>query len=159
MSGFFALVAAVILHEAGHLAAARLLGIPLRRGIGGIDGLRLTFDFSRAGYLREAAVHAAGPLAGVIGAVLAAEIDGWEVFGGCSLLLAAVNLLPCRGLDGGGILSCLLRLTPLGLHADGIARIVSHAVCAAFWLFAAGEGLRGGNVSVLLFASVIVLMS
>ena len=49
MSGLFALAAAVLLHEAGHLAAARVLGIPVRRGIGRIGGLRLVFDFSRVG--------------------------------------------------------------------------------------------------------------
>ncbi len=157
MTGLFALAAAVLLHEAGHLAAARVLGIPFRRGVGRIGGLRLVFDFSRVGYWRELAVHAAGPLTGILGAVLAAQFPGLTVFGGFSFVLAAVNLLPCKGLDGGGILRCLLRLTPFGLSADGIAGVVSRLVRAAFWLFAAREGLRGGNVSVLLFASAIML--
>ena len=158
MSRAHALAAAVLLHEAGHLAAARLLGIPCRRGSGVIGGLRLTFDFSRAGYWREAAVHGAGPAAGILGGFLAARIPGWEVFGGVSFVLAALNLLPCEGLDGGGILLCLLHLTPLGIRAESIARAVSHLACAAFWLFAAREGLRGGNISVLLFAAVLMLV-
>lgn len=158
MSGSLALAAAILLHEAGHLAAARLCGIPCRRGSAALGGLRLIFDFSSAGYLREAVVHAAGPAAGLLGALLAARVPGWEAFGGCSLLLAAVNLLPCEGLDGGGILLCLLRLTPLGLRADRAVRAVSHLALGVFWLFAAREGLRGGNVSAILFASVLMLL-
>ena len=159
MSGILAFLAAVVLHEAGHLAAARLLGIPVRRGGGSIGGLRLVFDFSRTGYLREAAVHLAGPLAGLLGAATASRVPGLGTFGGISLLCAAVNLLPCEGLDGGGILRCLLNRSPAGIHADGIARFVSHAVRLLFWLFAAREGLRGENMSIVLFASVLMLCS
>ncbi|MBR4896295.1 MAG: M50 family metallopeptidase [Clostridia bacterium] len=158
MRGLSAFAAAVLLHEAGHIAAARLLGIPCRRGSGVIGGLRLAFDFSRAGYWQEAAVHLAGPAAGILGAFLAARIPGGEDFGGVSLLLAAVNLLPCEGLDGGGILRCLLHLTPLGFRAESAARTVSLLVCAAFWLFAAREALRGGNLSVLLFAAALMIL-
>ena len=105
-----AAVSAVLVHEAGHLLAARVLGIPLRRGTGGLFGVRLTFDFSRAGYGREALVHLAGPTAGLLSSLAAVWLFGeaglW--FGGISAALAVFNLLPAGGLDGGGALGCLL---------------------------------------------------
>ena len=132
----------VLTHEAGHLLAARLAGVPLRRAKGGFFGVRMTFDFSRAGYGREAAVHLAGPLAG-IGAAFAAAGTA-HVFSGMSLALSAVNLLPVSGFDGGGALLCLLRaaLPPENAAgAEGIARAVSRLTRAALWLVAVRSAL------------------
>ncbi|MBQ8186002.1 MAG: hypothetical protein IJ037_03925 [Clostridia bacterium] len=114
MNELLALMAALVIHELGHLAAAKILGVPLVRfrlsPMGGV----MSFDFSHSTYGREAAVHLAGPFAGILSAAV-----GWFVlrdffFTGISVTLACVNLLPVIGLDGGGMLSCLLNrfLTP-----------------------------------------------
>ena len=127
---FLALAAAS--HEAGHLLAAKALGIPLRRANMTGSGGRLTFDFSRSGYGREALVHLAGPAAGILAAAAALilRFPGGERFAGMSLVLSEVNLLPMQGFDGGGILRCVLssRFWPdtverVGRIADGIVRL------------------------------------
>ena len=154
-----AAVSAVLVHEAGHLLAARVLGIPLRRGSGGLFGVRLTFDFSRAGYGREALVHLAGPTAGLLSSLAAVWLFGeaglW--FGGISAALAVFNLLPAGGLDGGGALGCLLwALVPPGSSfAPRVPRILKGAdlaVRAALWMLSLRFALTGEpNVGLLLF--------
>ena len=108
MNELIALAAALVIHELGHLLAAKILGIPLVRfrlnPMGGV----MTFDFSRSAYEREAAVHFSGPAAGLISGVIGWRILQDPFFTGISVVLACVNLLPIRGLDGGGILRCVL---------------------------------------------------
>ena len=122
------------IHEAGHLSAARLLGIPFRQARGGAFGIRMTFDFSRAGYRREAAVHAAGPVAGWIAGILAAARD--PEFAGMNAALALLNLLPLSGFDGGGIARCLF-LDGFGpVRGERAAEVLSGAVRGLIWLAA-----------------------
>ena len=137
------------IHEEGHLLAARLLGIPLRRGSGGAFGIRLTFDFSRQGYGREAAVHLAGPLAGIAAAALTAGIR--EDFAAVNAGLALVNLLPLEGFDGGGILRCLLLGRCGPSSAERAARAVSWAARCGMWLLAVRLALLPDPDAGLLF--------
>ena len=169
MGEMIPLAAAVLLHEAGHLAAARLMKIPLRRGRGGFFGVRLQFDFSRCGYGREAAVHLAGPLCGIAAAfsVFAAETlrtgTGSERAGRfvlVNLALALMNLLPLPGFDGGGALLCFLRMLPEGKDGRGPERAERTAALAGWaarvllWLFAARHALtEKPDVGLLLFAA------
>ena len=96
MRDLVSLLAAVLFHEAGHLLTARILGIPFRmiqpNGIGAV----MTFDFSRTTYLREAAVHVSGSLAGAASALFMYAFFEERVIGffGISVLLAGINLLP-----------------------------------------------------------------
>ena len=155
MRALLALLAAAAFHEAGHLLAAKRFGIPLRKGGAGFFGVRLLFDFSRTTYGREAAVHLAGPCAGLIGAVLGV-LFGAEGFTGASLLLTAVNLLPAEGMDGGGALRCLLASHAGADGEAGAERIlsaVSISARIAVWFFAVRWALRGsGDLGALLFA-------
>lgn len=110
------LAAAVLTHELGHYAVARVGGVAVSSPIvvlppGGyvvVDGARLDRN-PRA----EASVVAAGPLAGALAAVAAAwaSNSAWAgTFVHVSLLVNALNLLPVGALDGGR----LARLA--GLH-------------------------------------------
>ena len=145
-------VLAVLLHEAGHLLAAHMLGIPLRRAGGGLFGLRLVFDFSRVPFRREAAVHLAGPGAGILSAVLVRAAAGPGPFSAVSLGLAAVNLLPVRGLDGGGALRCLLEAWLDGDRADRAAEAVSRISLGILWLLGVRSALLSDRMGPLLFA-------
>ena len=145
-------VLAVLLHETGHLLAARVCGIPLRRAGGGLFGLRLFFDFSRASFIREAAVHLAGPGAGILSAVLVRAAAGPGPFSAVSLGLAAVNLLPVTGLDGGSALRCLLESRMGWDRAAGTAETVSRISLGVLWLLSARSALLSGRVGPLLFA-------
>lgn len=111
-------VAAVLiaagLHEAGHLAALRHYGVPVRAirltAFGAeIDAPRL----ARLSYGRELAVVLAGPAVNLLCGGLLALAGlwfSWEcafLFSGAHLALAAFNLLPVLPLDGGRALYLL----------------------------------------------------
>ena len=147
-------VCAALVHEAGHLGAAKLCGIPLRRGRGGTFGVRLTFDFSRAGYGREALVHLGGPAAGILAAVAAASSGGENGirFACLSAAMAVFNLLPMEHTDGGGALACLCWSILKPGSAPAVLAAVSFAVRAALWLLSLRLALtEGPNVGLLFF--------
>lgn len=154
-----AVLAAILLHEAGHLAAAKLCGIPLRAWEIRPTGLSLTFDFSRAGYLREALVHVGGPAAGLIAASLSSVFgERAYFFSGLNAVLALVNLLPADGFDGGGILRCLLSCFLLPDTVWRIGRIVSAAGIGLLWAASVRIALRtSANPAVMLFPIGVML--
>lgn len=95
---------AAALHELGHLAALRLLGIPVR-------GLELTASGAvlRAelrGTLRETWAVLAGPAVNLALALCFRRL--WPVFALCNAIQLAANLLPVPGLDGGRACAMIL---------------------------------------------------
>ncbi len=165
------LLAAILLHEAGHIVAARLCGVRLR-------GLRLDLFGARLGlvgtmsYRRELAVAAAGPLVNVVSAAVmisacaagtgtvSAYLASGErggVFALCSLSLAAVNLLPVRSLDGGRILYCALAPT-CGQRVADTVLILGTALClGSLWVFSVYALLRVGEMLSLFAFSLCLL--
>jgi len=135
MNEFFWFLTAVLLHELGHILCARLMKIPLNGCSVRPCGALLTFDFSRTSYLREGCVHLAGAAAGILSAALALRFLGGsaEYFAGISIVLAAVNLLPVRGFDGGGVLHCLLSAVLSPETSEKICRTVSLIVILLLW--------------------------
>ena len=154
MTETFSLAAALLLHEAGHLGAARLCGIPLRSCELRLTGAALTFDFSRSGYGREALVHLGGPLSGIASAASALLFFGGRAatFAGLSAVLSLVNLLPVEGLDGGGVLLCLLNRFLPPDAAWRIGKTLSALGILALWTAVLWMELRvRANLSLLLF--------
>lgn len=152
------LSAALVIHELGHLAAAKLFGIPLVRfGLNPMGGV-MTFDFSGTSYQREAAVHLSGPLAGILSGIL-----GWLAmknvfFTGISVVLAGVNLLPIRGLDGGGVTMCLLNRFCSPDRAWRIGRICSMTGVLLLWTAVLWIELRvRANLELMAFAAALLL--
>lgn len=101
---------ALLPHEVGHYAAARYMGYAVERLTVHPYGASMSLDQPLVG-MAELAVAAAGPMASVAAATLAAGaiglVPGLRViapFVGASLLLAAVNCLPALPLDGGRML-------------------------------------------------------
>ncbi len=115
---FFGIVPlfAAVIHECGHIAAAKLRGVRLGKLDVGIFGARISIAESMYSYTDEIIVCAAGPLANLVSADIAAialricgeESDIVSLFVLSSICLAAVNLLPIRTFDGGRILSSFL---------------------------------------------------
>lgn len=158
MSELFTLLAALLIHELGHLLAARALGIPLVRfrlaPVGGV----MTFDFSGTAYLKEAAVHLSGPLAGLISGGIAAILSADPFFAGISVVLACVNLLPIRGLDGGGILRCVLSRFLFPDTVWRICGILSAAGVLLLWTAVLWIELRvTANLGLAAFAAALLL--
>ena len=105
---------AILLHEAGHLLAAKRLGIPWRGFSMDFTGARMEISGRMISFFEEWLLSAAGPFAGLIFAALGAifwKYTQWAVWFSCaSLLLSLLNLL----VD----LSLLIRLALEHLHSE-----------------------------------------
>ena len=140
----------VLAHEAGHLAALRLLGLPVRELRLELAGLRI--DCVGSGKpSEEIAAALAGPAAGLLYAVLAFWISGKldsaaaELSAGVSLLLSLFNLLPLQPLDGGRVLSALAEAGLGGENGRRLAYRISllgsaMLLLAGLWFLFRGEG-------------------
>ncbi len=110
-------LAAAVIHECGHLFAARVLGIGLHSLEIGPLGATIKTHGALISYGREWALCAAGPGANLISAALTyllfADTAGFSSHGtafnffAVSLFLAALNLLPIDGFDGGRMLAAV----------------------------------------------------
>ena len=154
---------AVILHELGHMAAIRLLGMECRGLRLGLGGLRIDYGGGQTTYGQDAFMALGGPAAGALCALalaLVARRWPWEwvyVLIGCHGVLCLFNLLPAMPMDGGRVLLAALS-GPLGaMGAARVARISTGVVgicltCAGLWaLFESGgrsfvPALTGGAV-------------
>ncbi|MBQ8858231.1 MAG: hypothetical protein IJ012_00400 [Clostridia bacterium] len=148
------LLAAITLHETGHLTAFLLCGerLPAFRGRG--FGFLLTPQGSLLSYKKELAIAAAGPLFNLAACVCLLPAlragqaqDATFCFFALNFLTAAFNLLPIRGFDGGRILSAALLLFLPPRVGETVAGVVSLTLallfyfCALFLSFAAGGGV------------------
>ena len=107
MSLFVQVLAACVLHEAGHCAAALSAGSR-------ICALRLTAVGAEMqldpivplSYTRDAWIAVSGPLVNLIAAWISVQAEA-NLFAGLNLSFGLLNLLPIRPLDGGRILDDL----------------------------------------------------
>ena len=114
---------AAALHELGHWAVLRLMGVRIGGLRLGVCGAELEMDSAALSYGGELAAVVAGPGMNLLCAMLLARL-GWETAAGAHLILGGFNLLPVRPLDGGQAL-CLALSWMVGPTAgEGIARIV-----------------------------------
>lgn len=153
---------AALLHECGHLLAARLLGVPLRSLSLDFLGARLSVSGRLLSYGEEWLLAASGPLFSLVGAVLGAlfwrSSSFFVSFSCASLLLGFLNLLPIRSFDGGRMLECFL----LSVAGPEVSRRVLRAtsffclsLCFAggtYFLLRAGEGAAFFFFSASLFS-------
>lgn len=130
----FLTVLAALLHECGHLAAAKLLGIRTERMQLGFLGMRLETGGTVLSYGAEWLLCAAGPLTSLLCAALAAPL--WQTFAAArifscaSLVLGFLNLLPIRTFDGGRMLESFLNFV-CGTRISG--RVMT--LCSFLFLF------------------------
>ena len=157
----FMLVLAVLLHEAGHILAARLVKAPLTSLKCGIQGFSLSFDFSALSYGREFFILIAGSVSGLICAAAAYGFNrNFVYFSVVSAVMAIVNLLPIRGLDGGEALACILDYFLLPEQSYRIAKAVSWIASLAFWMCVVWIQLRvHANLSLLAAALYFIWRS
>lgn len=135
-----ALLAAVCVHEAGHVLTLAALDARAERIVVGASGLRI--DYQRdLSPIEEILSALAGPLGGIIWAIAAIALN-MKLAAGISIVLSAFNLLPVSVLDGGRAVSGLARLV-LGKKASGLTSgldaLFLTGICA-FGLFCAISG-------------------
>ncbi len=123
---------ALIVHEAGHLLAMRIGGIP-------VYGFRLSaagavIQGGFVGYRQEIACAVMGP----VGSILLAMLSFRQIpkLAMLSVALAGVNLLPVYPLDGGRILRGILLLHVEQGRAEQVLNRVTAVVCCLLMIAA-----------------------
>lgn len=162
-------VICALIHEGGHLLILRLLRVPTGRIELTLVGMEITALPMCLSKPRRAAVLAAGGLANLISGAVAHMLSLYlsgrasvgvcaslcvslgvslGFFAVCSYVLAAVNLLPIRTLDGGELLRTLFG-DCLGL------RVISGAAVFLLWLASVALLLFFGNLSLFLLVGYL----
>ena len=140
---------AAALHEGGHLLAARVMRIPFRAMRMDHLGVRLELGGRMPSFGEEWLLCAAGPLASLLCAALAAPLwPRWEMaasFSCASLLLGLLNLLPIRSFDGGRMLESLLSFLCGPRVGDRILTLTSLLFLFLLWATAVYFLLRVGD--------------
>ena len=148
------LLAAITLHETGHLFGFLLCGerLPAFRGRG--FGFLMTPQGQLLSYKKELAIAAAGPLFNLaaclclVPALRAGRAqDATFCFFALNFLTAGFNLLPIRGFDGERILSAALLLFFPPRVCEAVIGTISLSLtllfyfCALFLSFSLGGGI------------------
>ncbi len=136
---FFAAMTAAALHEFGHIAAARLLGIRLSGLSLDLLGARLDTGKALISYGDELRLAAAGPFVNLICFIAVYPLTLTfpsrfvNTFVAASAGLCLLNLLPIESFDGGRIVSCLISMTIDADHARRILRVLSFFCIFTLW--------------------------
>ena len=153
----FSILAASLLHEIGHLAAIYLFKnkvscITLRP-----FGAVIERAQNRGSYIGDAVISLSGPLVNLISFAISALFNRYGYFSAASLILALINLMPAKPLDGYCALSALL-LSRLSItKAEKICKAISLFVLFVIWIFSIYMILYANfNVSLLLMVTVLI---
>ncbi len=161
--GIVAVTAAILTHEGGHLLVAKLCGVRMEALRLDLLGARMVMA-GLPSYTEEAATALGGP---AVGFLTAAFIPLWISGGGTvkgpffqfllvSGMLAALNLLPVRTLDGGRALHCLVALLSPRV-ADALLTLTTSLCLGGLWLMAGYTLLRLGEMLSLFVFSLMLL--
>ncbi len=127
---------AAVLHEFAHLLAMLFLGVGLKSVTFHGCGVRIHPETRLLSYGKELAVLLSGPAANIVMS-LALYYYNRNGAAAAQLALGLMNLMPCRNLDGGGVLRCCLSITQLDSRTVySLSRILSISVI--IFLTAAG---------------------
>ncbi|MCI8589655.1 MAG: hypothetical protein HFE77_02965 [Clostridiales bacterium] len=151
---FAYILGACTLHEIGHLLAIKAKKLT-------VESLSITpagLDIKRYGpcsYMSDALICAAGPLAGLVTALLSYLLGFYE-FSAVNLCCTLLNLLPILPLDGGLALRYLLLAKIDYDKADQISRMIALCFLFIVYLFAVILFLyTEWNITLLLLCCVI----
>ncbi|MBQ7336033.1 MAG: site-2 protease family protein [Clostridia bacterium] len=151
-------VLAALLHESGHMLAAKCLHIPLRHLRMDLLGARLEVCGRMLSYSEEWLLCAAGPFSSLCFAALASPL--WKIsslaiaFSCASVLLGALNLLPIRTFDGGRMLECFLSMFSGPRTVRRVMLCCSFMFLFLLWAVAVYFLLRAGDGLSLFFFSM-----
>ncbi len=144
-----ALLLPLMVHELGHVAALRLLGLRVYGFRAELRGFCIDYG-GPGGRWSDAIAALAGPVAGMIYWGLVRQLCRYSdctwlpLSGGISLILSLFNLLPALPLDGGRVLLCVATEMLGQEKGQRLSRVVGYvtaAVLLAGGLWAAQKGL------------------
>ena len=149
---------AALLHELGHVLAillckGKILKITILPIGAQLDALPAKT------YFKEAAVCGSGIAFNLLFAGISFPFFGASDFFVCNLLLAALNMLPIIGLDGGDLLYCLLQICLDPQRAHTLLSVISFVFLAVFWLFSVYIFLCLNGSPLLLFLDIYLFSS
>ncbi len=154
-------ILAALLHEGGHIAAARVMHIPLHQLQLDLLGARLEVRGRLLSYSEEWLLAVAGPLTSLLCALVGGLF--WQIsklailFSCASLLLGILNLLPIKSFDGGKMLELLL-LSVFGVKVSkNVMNIFSFLFLFLLWSFSVYFLLRATDGLSLFCFSVSLL--
>ena len=133
-------ILSIVIHECGHIFAAKLLKINMRECRIDIFGASLTPSSSDYSYKKEILLCLGGPSINIISAVLSAmfrpDISNNSItyFIFASITLALLNMLPIKGFDGGRILFSTLCLALDITKAERIIAVASFMAIFLLWI-------------------------
>jgi len=157
LNTFTALLAAVLIHEMGHIAAIYAVGMRIQRMALEPCGLRIEYG-GDVEWKNEIVLTLAGPVFGMLYFFLCKNFCAAPVMSAnLSLVYSAFNLLPVYPLDGGRIFSVWAE-NYLGLgKAESLCGFISNGICGALLLFGLIYFLKG-NGGALLSAGLWLLI-
>jgi stage IV sporulation protein FB len=161
MSKMAIIISAALIHELGHIVAALLLKIPIKRIRFDIFGAAIeTYDFG-CSYIKEILLCICGPMANILASLAAICADcfsGAKFFIVSSLLFAFINVLPIKGFDGERALSCALMLILPPGKAYACLEIVSFVCVYFLWLISVYFIMRtGAYLSLFVFSGALFI--
>ncbi len=145
-------ILAVAVHEGCHYAALRICRVPVLKIK--FQGLGLQIETGEMTVLQELLCAAAGPLGGM--SLL--FVSRWMPYSAvCAFCLSMFNLLPIYSLDGGRVLSCVLRRWLGQKQGEQAGNVISMMVMAVIAFFCVCQSVQTGNLLWCLCGLVLVL--
>lgn len=151
---------AAVIHEGGHLLAAKKLGVPLRSLDIGPLGATIKIRSGLISYGKEFLLCAAGPAANFLSAgaiyfLFRLSVTGEKFtvdFCSVSMMLGLLNLLPVESFDGGRMLCCAVGSFFGPAAACSVLRIFSFLSVTGLWMVSVYLLLRFGcSLSLFVF--------
>ncbi len=129
-------LAAVLLHECGHLFALTLFHARIEKARFSPFGITLTHS-RLPSPIASFTVAAFGPFLGMIGYAAAQFSGELPLFQTITLSLSLFNLLPIATLDGGRMMNATLSFFLPTPKAETVSRVVSEFTLLVLWLLGA----------------------
>lgn len=151
------MIFSLAVHELSHIFFLKLCGGRMIAFSSGGLGFRIRYDSGNLSTRARLVIGSAGAASNLVLAALGLFFGGYR-FAGVNIVLAAFNLLPVRGLDGGELLLCVLG----SVLEPGISWRILHAVstvtASVLWLFSLFVQLRLAPMPDILIVSAALLM-
>ncbi len=153
----FAIFSATLLHEAGHLAAIYLLEGKVSDVTVRPFGAVINRSENGTSYRGDIIISLSGPLVNIVSFLICMWAGRRGTFASASLILALINLIPSKPLDG----YCALKAASLSLFSpsasEKICRTVSFVILGAIWIFSVYMIIYANfNLSLLLMVTFLM---